>query len=180
MKANEFLLAAIGEIDEKYIAEAARPRSTGRLTARIGAIAASFLVTVSIVIGILGGAFDLFSGKMEPSGGGNSAGSSGSANLMPTISSDTGSAKLVGVDSMQGSTVRLVLYNTVEEMEVLLLESEDTPIEEGITPIIRCDGESCDSPPTEAGSYRLYIEFPEGKDYSAIYFSGIGTLSLTK
>ena len=183
MKYNELLLRAVGDIDEKYIFEAARPRSTARLITRIGAIAASLFITVGIAIGILIGlgesiSFDGVSGGGNMSGGGNGSMAPGTNDaVLPSISSEIGRVHLTYVYSRYGVVVKFTSYGTEEDISVLLISGEEDA-EGGVAPTLYLGEEKIDALPKNAGEYFIYIEFPEGGSYSELYFSGIGTIPL--
>lgn len=177
MKANEALMRAIGEIDDDIIAEAALPYKKPIRLGRIGAVAATVALTVTLAMGtgLLGGLRGNYlpsvNGGSAPEAGGDY--SDGSDNSKVEITGrpyltvygpiTNGEQRLILTIPQHFSAGRIdIVFLAVGEDEVYAATDLQTDIIYGDTVCIKeggvsitVNGEQTDTLPTESGSYML-------------------------
>ena len=181
MKDNEKLLYAIGEVDEELIAEAeVRPSPFSRLYKRIGAIAASLILSVTVGIA----AMNIFPAKKmdnDTSAPGSAAGdmmenAGANSSTVPRLDFSGGSIELVSkTDTVY--IIRIILENSGREIEFPLISGEE------LSPTVTVNGKTVAALPTEVGEYEMRIDltYLEKEGYSftgRITFWGLGALNI--
>lgn len=195
MKDNEKLLYAIGEVDEELIAEAeVRPSPFSRLYKRIGAIAASLILSVTVGIA----AMNIFPAKKmdnDTSAPGSAAGdmmenAGANSSTVPRLDFAGGSIELVSkTDTVY--IIRIILENSITDYDATLHFTDKSGREiefplisgEELSPTVTVNGKTVAALPTEAGEYEMRIDltYLEKEGYSftgRITFWGLGALNI--
>ena len=205
---KEDLFYSIGDIDDKYVAEADRPYIglMPRLV-KYGSIAASLIIVITISFTL---AFQLLLGKAaaedNASGGDMMSGDAigGSPNQNGTTNSGaelkgiyTADGATLCVDDIDGGvfTLSLTLTEDIAKINVSALLEKDGVTHASTTdpesdigyplltaPIIRVNGTITNKIPTEAGEYSLTVDFSEiireGYEITELTLTPFGTISL--
>ena len=201
MKNNEKLLYAIGDVDEEMLAEAElRPSPFARLYKRIGAIAASLILCVTVGIAamnIIPGIRKTDNDSSAPgSAGGEAAGdmmegaTSANPNSAARLDFSGGSIELVSkTDTVYNLRIILEADRSAYDASLYFTDKAGREIEvplisgEELSPIVALNGKTATSLPTSVGEYELKIDLThlekEGYSFTGrITFWELGTLNI--